>query len=833
MSEGTRRRTGRGLVAGNRGGGWGCTAAHGARRLLLPRVCGPIAVWAVVVSTSPGLGCVEDTEATTGTTTRWLSASTATAPKVAMDVLWVVDHSPSMCEEQRQLGEAAPLMMARLASFDGGRIDVRTAAVTIQQAPDKTDIRVVGRFKHSPATAFPPNCFGRVKTRCLSDAHCGKPAPYTFGEVSDSSLCQASAPTSPLQTTTDQWKCKGPKAGDGSIKASATVNHNCSLNTYCEATCTKGAAGDALCQGLFGAKSQCSVSGGVAGVGGCIEQPDTQHCPTFKDLPPVLGDGQFDLLPCLTTVGAAQTQESKFEGAFRSAWMALDPQGPNCSYQACAAALRSCCVGDQPWCMETDPAVVAQNKLKCEADKVQLCEYLTPFGHCKRQIASCCEGPHDTLCTVHREPDKCAAAVQSQCAHLQGETDVVPQACQNLRLLRPDGYLVLVFISNNDECSMRMSMPDPDSTTGGRIALHPHDKRYMTKEIWEKCQIHNDVDLGNRVLMEARCEWKRDKAAAQGEAMYCPVDCRVGSKSKLPAGGYKCPGGCGEGSGQRAACLAKAQAQMDALDAQTRQGHSHLSPMEHLAGWQFAPVSEYAELFRSLKKRAGQVMVVGFGGDSMYGEQTDAVMDALEAAGKPRFTPQQEAQRHRDRVTYLRSKLVDIGPGQAPYACYGKFGYGEWGSRYIAMAEAFGDKGIVRNFCRNEDFAQVMPGIADRLYSQAADLCLPAPPALDKDGQMKLKVTRVVGDKTETLLPEACTTGGSPMAYCVRDAPHCGSSAAEEAGGGAPCDKSGDCPRDSFCVGGKCGAYRGAVHVIGGRKPGEAIEVSYDAVVWR
>ena len=61
-----------------------------------------------------------------------VKVSTASAPPVPMDFLWVLDPSTSMCQEQRELARAAPKMMARLASFDGGRMDPRSAMINIQ-----------------------------------------------------------------------------------------------------------------------------------------------------------------------------------------------------------------------------------------------------------------------------------------------------------------------------------------------------------------------------------------------------------------------------------------------------------------------------------------------------------------------------------------------------------------------------------------------------------------------------------------------------------------------------------------------------------------------------
>ena len=75
---------------------------------------------------------------------------------VKLDFLWVIDHSPSMCQEQRDLAKGFEQFITKLQSI--GTIDAQMAVVTVQQAQDKSDIRVIGRFKHEPATSFPPNC---------------------------------------------------------------------------------------------------------------------------------------------------------------------------------------------------------------------------------------------------------------------------------------------------------------------------------------------------------------------------------------------------------------------------------------------------------------------------------------------------------------------------------------------------------------------------------------------------------------------------------------------------------------------------------------------------
>lgn len=743
---------------------------------------------------------------------------------VKLDFLWVIDHSPSMCQEQRQLAKGFKNLTDVLNSFGEGAIDAQMAVVTVQQAPDKTDIKVVGRFKHSPATAFPPNCYERIRTNCLNNAQCGAPAAYTFATPTDTSMCLAKPPQRPeVQKKTEKWKCKGPKAEDGSIKASKTSNLNCSLNTYCEATCNKGADGDKFCGDLFESELpakdrtiQCSVPGGGAGLGGCIFQPETKACAEFKDLPPVIGHDELDKFACLATVGAAQTQESKFEGGFRSAWTALDPDGPNCDYDACVKDLRTCCVGNPEWCKETDPAVIAQNKAKCEVDKVEQCEYLTPYGHCKRQIKDCCQGPYDTECTTHRDAKKCEAAVKSQCDKLKGKKDRVAEACQNTKLLRPDGYLVMVFVSDDDDCSMHLE-------------LHPHDKNVMTKEIWEKCQVHGDSVLGNRALAEGHCEFKRDKSEATGTAMYCPSDCLVGSTTKTPKGLLKCPNGCKKDSKERADCLEKAMAQMDEFDQETTKNHSYKSPMEHLAGWQFAPVSDFVNRFKSLKDDPAKVIVAAITGDTSYGESPydDAALQ----------------QQHRDRVNFYHAMKKDVGPGQAPYVCLGERGEASYGSRYVALADAFRDNGVNFNICKGSSFGPALRGIAEQILKRVVKICLPQPPEVDQAGDLLIKVMHTRDGKSVELKRVDGT--GDPLAlqYSIQSSTDCRAGKTGLEGEGASCRTTRECTAGLTCVTdcvktaeddcsaaiGQCLVYDKAIFFTQTLDKADKIEVNYKA----
>ncbi len=103
-------------------------------------------------------------------------------------------------------------LAAQLGTVKG--LDVRMAVTTAQQAPDKMDQRVAGRFRHNAATAYAPNCFQSVRTNCLNDAQCASPAAWTFPADGTSSLCKAPAPSQPALQKSGKWKCRWKVPGD-------------------------------------------------------------------------------------------------------------------------------------------------------------------------------------------------------------------------------------------------------------------------------------------------------------------------------------------------------------------------------------------------------------------------------------------------------------------------------------------------------------------------------------------------------------------------------------------------------------------------------------------
>jgi hypothetical protein len=643
---------------------------------------------------------------------------------VKLDFLWVIDHSPSMCQEQRDLAAGFKQFITKLQSL--GSIDARMAVVTVQQTPDKTDIKVVGRFKHEPATAFPPNCIERVRLPCANADQCKKAYNFPFSTKTDTTMCAPDPMPVKNPLTGGEWLCKAP------ANAKDIANLNCSINSYCLSSC-KDIKNHTDCRALFEPnvpkaqqKIRCIVPGGGTNLdaAGCMFPPDTETCPKPEDIPAVLESDQLDLFRCIATVGAAQTQESTFEGGFRSAWTALDPKGPNCNYDACVNHLRTCCVDGGDWCSGDKSAA------KCEQDKAGYCEMLKDEKN-----------------------------------------------CQNTALMRDDAYLVIVFVSDDDDCSMELN-------------LNPLDKATITKEVWQRCQTFGDSLGGNFALNEGNCEFKRGKDAN----VQCPSDCLLNSTQKDTGGKLKCANGCKDGSAEQIACQAKVDATFASYYKKANQ---------------FAPVSKFVNLFKSLKSDPARVIVAAIAGDTTGADESD-----LKA--------------HRDHVNYYQSAFKDIAPGQAPYVCQGSRGEASYGSRYVELAASFRDNGVVQNICKGSDFGPALENIATTILRRVIKVCLPQPPFL-KDGIPNLAVTRKRQNAEEAMQLTDGPEPGNDKSFYIAPSPDCRAGKTDIKGQLAACLQTRDCNPGLTCIEGLCQIYNEAIFFSEVPQPTDVIEINYAA----
>lgn len=677
-----------------------------------------------------------------------VTRSLARDQAVKVDFLWMIDHSSSMCQEQRALANGFSSFIEKLQNYgrtspdDPPFIDAQMAIVTVQQVPDTTEIKKIGEFVHKPATVLPPSCIERTKQPCLEDKDCGTPKCFKmYNYDGNSSMCPAEGDTciTPPAMTSGQYWCKADNPQFGN-------NDNCSVNTQCQLRCNT----DSDCYAAFEpnipptGKHRVYCNKSVA-VPGCMFPPETEGCPTAETLPGVLkqsspikctkanaatacGGGQcvyakatdkegscydaagkvkktqLDYFRCAASVGANQQKEASFEGGLRSMWTALDPNGINCP---------------------------------------------------------------------------------------KGTNGLPTAACQYKQLVRPDAYLVLVAVSDDDDCSYTFEL-DPYVGDGTSAAAKATLKQVLPDEIRTYCQQYGDRAAGNRDLVNGYCEYMKYKDKQAGKApRKCISDCADLDPK----------------SGEYTACKTEAEANLAQLLKD--------NPQEFLQNWRFASVPDFVNRFRSLKSDPARVIFASITGDTLA---------STADGGKQAET---------DRGSYYRSLLRNQAPGQAPYICAGGRGEAGYGSRYIQVANAFGDNGLVSNICKGSDFSDALGSIADTILSRVVKVCLPHPPHIDpKTGTPLLKVTRQRGTVKEDMqyVADPKLPTANEKSFYIKATADClvGKSdlAAQQ---GQTCKKTIDCPAGLACQDGLCKMYGEAIYFVVTPQQNDKINVNYAA----
>ncbi len=482
------------------------------------------------------------------------------------DILWVIDHSASMAQHQHALTDAIPQFVKQIQA--AGTLDVQSAVVTVQQIADSPSavgatVKQIGAFRHEPVLNLPPTAVEQFVAPCYVDGPSGGTTPseqckvgfdFTFQagtnyQLPATSLVHdgnvtlhfASLVAASDMSPTNEWRCN--QVGNAGL----VTNLNGSVNGGCWRHC----ATDKECQDVFGDPAFiCYTPGGANGdpaTAGCTLPPQTANCPSPDKLPPILPNNQLDLLRCTAAVGVSSSPQSGFEGGFRSAWSALDPQGPNCA-----------------------------------------------------------DANH----------------------------------CQNTQFIRADATLVLIFLSDSDDCSVvaDKSLDDPNALDA-----------WLPKEDWQVCQLLGDAAGGNVALNEARCRYLQAKDATP-TTFPCPGDCA--------AGDAPCE--------QTAAANVAKNALVDA---------------------RFATVEDYRLKFQTLKADPQQLIVAAISGDSPIVSYANGAQ------------PAETAQVHVDRVMFEQAAMKDNWAKASPYICRSPTAPSQYGSRYLQLAAALGANGWAGNLC--------------------------------------------------------------------------------------------------------------------------------------
>ncbi len=222
---------------------------------------------------------------------------------VKLDVLWVIDNSVSMCQEQNSLAEHVDGFLEELKTW---KANLRMAVVTT----DGLSSSESGAFHAALAPPYPPNCFEKVAYECLT------PSPG----VEDA----CASAFGPIEATVGKWVCEPPPQN----AAANLTNNNGSVNSNCRYKCVD----DADCVSQFGNPDmQCVAPGGDENQRGCLAPPSLSDlCLEAENLPLYVETdaGNLDLFSCLAVVGALQDPNPQLEQGLNTAVWALDKNPP-------------------------------------------------------------------------------------------------------------------------------------------------------------------------------------------------------------------------------------------------------------------------------------------------------------------------------------------------------------------------------------------------------------------------------------------------------------------------------------------------------------------------
>jgi hypothetical protein len=556
---------------------------------------------------------------------------------IKLDILWVIDNSSSMCQEQWTLARSFSQFAVMLSTYLE-QIDIRLAVVT-------TDVGQKGVFQNKPAKQFPPPCVEQKIWACLGGNDCSK----KFGAG---------------------WGCDPPQNAEDLYNINGSINSTCvyqcgAAGECCEEFCFEDECGtNASCL-----KDRCKdvdspdcnfacnhPEGGEAN--GCQRRPDTEDCPS--NVPKVLTRQNMDLFKCIATVEPQQQSTANMEQGLKTAWWALDPNGPN-----------------------------------------------------------------------------------------QG---------QSAGFLRQDAYLVVVYVTDEDDCSIHESFGAPNEQC-------KTDAECAAKVPFSKCK--TDVRLSQFNGEEKKVctgQIKKDyynkcsllglyKGATHHACAYdpgCP-DCSVDSDCEY---GWHC---------KEVKKVKKCRPNMYSFPSIADYAQNAGTPLFVLS-----PVSDYYSRLRSLKPDPAKVLVAAITGDSVLaGNDKDSLISQKcldnenlptcreyveakksDAAGCEGAPGKEGCEAYRDAMLgcahdcYLVSKAAAV----SAYACQSEYGKADYGSRYADLARMFGPNGLVSNLCSKEGIAPALETIAELIIKRVTKICLPLPV---KEGETIVVTKTVVKDGVE------------------------------------------------------------------------------------
>ena len=346
-----------------------------------------------------------------------------------------------------------------------------------------------------------------------------------------------------------------------------------------------------------------------------------------------------------------------------------------------------------------------------------------------------------------------------------------PNPEQVEQFLRPDAYLVIVFVSDEDDCSIHEDFCAPndkcesnDDCREGSVCRLDYGASMVAGKPEKRCCGMVKGDYFNNCALLG--DFKGDAHHLCAYNMACS-DCEI--DEDCDEGWY-----CREYSSTIHKCRPMIYSLGTIATYQTPPG----SPIHSLR-----PVADYYSRFRSLKADPAKVLIAVISGDGLVraGDKESLISDACiadtdlnhcqdyltkkgtasaECVASPSEAGCEELYKAKlecVRQCYVASKGNPDKPSiaQGSYVCASEFGIADWGSRYIRLAQMFGPNGLVSNICSEDGIAPALRTIAELIIRRVTKICLPRPV---KEGQ-QVVVKRVTPQEDAPDLVEVLAEG--------------------------------------------------------------------------
>ena len=230
-----------------------------------------------------------------------VTKSEDSSKSIKVDFLWLIDNTPSMCQEQSSLASSLDSFLDRIEEFVS--LDYRIGVIT----QDMLNEGFSGAFQAQKTTQFPYACAEEVVQPCL------RPEDVAEDSKIKGMCANAACDCSNLGP---KWSCTAQDSAKKNLNCNGTVNSNCVKQ------CTPGSVGDAECDAEFVSAEageackadptkclyKCLNPSGTTQQTGCVRRPTTDTCPETGDLRDIViaeaggvcqnGDSCSDELPC-------------------------------------------------------------------------------------------------------------------------------------------------------------------------------------------------------------------------------------------------------------------------------------------------------------------------------------------------------------------------------------------------------------------------------------------------------------------------------------------------------------------------------------------------------